>query len=59
MSISDDIYACASALGTLAGNVTEAQWEYLRKLRDNLHAQAERVANIEKTFIPLDAEEVA
>lgn len=59
MSISDDIYACASALGALAGNVTVAQWEYLRKLRDNLLAQADRVAQIEKTFVPLDAEEVA
>ena len=47
MSASDDIAACAVALGVLGGHVTEEHWAIVRLVRQNLTATAEQVGHME------------
>lgn len=55
MSVSADIASCASALGALAGQVSEDQWALVRIIRANLCASAERVEIMESSLLVPDA----
>lgn len=54
MSVSADITSCASALGALAGQVSEDQWALVRIIRANLCASAERVEIMESSLLVPD-----
>ena len=47
MSASDDITACAAALGVLDGHVSGEHWAIVRIVRQNLTATAEQVQHME------------
>ena len=50
--ISTELQSLAAALGEMAGTVSEETWRVLRQVRDNLRAQAERVAELEARYEP-------